>query len=175
MEQIDILDEEGSKTGKTDTIESLHKNGKWHKVVGIIIYDQDKNILMQQRALKEKSDPGKWDIAAAGHIGSGEKEVEGIKRELREEIGLSLKEDEVKYFMSYKKEVENDTVNKKHIEDIFIAQIDSRKIYEFKVQKEEVEQVKWLSVDKVKSLVENKKVKTREKMYKELFDYLNIK
>ena len=172
MELIDILDEEGNKTGKTATIEALHKNGKWHKVVGIIIYDQNKNILMQQRAIKEKSDPGKWDIAAAGYIGSHEKELEGIKRELKEEIGLSLKEDEIKHFMSYKKEVENDTVNKKHLEDIFIAQINSQNTTTFKVQKEEVEQVKWLSVDEVKSLVENKKVKTREMMYEELFNYL---
>lgn len=172
MERIDILDEEGNKTGKTATIEALHKNGKWHKVVGIIIYDQNKNILMQQRAIKEKSDPGKWDIAAAGHIGSHEKELEGIKRELKEEIGLSLKEDEIKHFMSYKKEVKNDTVNKKHIEDIFIAQIDSKKINKFKVQKKEVEQVSWLGIDEVKSLVENKMVKTRDNMYKKLFDYL---
>ncbi len=172
MELIDILDEEGNKTGKTATIGQLHKEGQWHKVVGMIVYDFDKNILMQQRALKEKSDPGKWDIAGAGHINSEETEIEGIIRELKEEIGLHLREDQIKFFMSYKKEVTKKDVNKKHLEDIFIAQIDSKKNHTFTLQKEEVEQVKWLKVEEVKDLVKNKKVKSRENMYEELFEYL---
>lgn len=111
MELIDILDENGIKTGNTSTIKELHKSGKWHKVVGIIIYDFNKKLLMQQRALNEISDPGKWDISAAGHVNSGETEIEEVKRELLEEIGLNLKENQMKLFMSYKKEG-NKTVNK---------------------------------------------------------------
>lgn len=76
MELIDICDENGKLTGKTITIDELHKSGLWHKVVGIIIYDSNKNILMQQRSLNEKSEPVKWDIAAAGHINSGETSIE---------------------------------------------------------------------------------------------------
>lgn len=112
MELIDILDENGIKTGNTSTIKELHKSGKWHKVVGIIIYDFNKKLLMQQRALNEISDPGKWDISAAGHVNSGETEIEAVKRELSEEIGLNLKENQIELFMSYKKEVNNKTVNK---------------------------------------------------------------
>lgn len=54
MELIDICDENGKITGKTATIDELHKSGLWHKVVGIIIYDSNKNILMQQKSLNEK-------------------------------------------------------------------------------------------------------------------------
>ena len=150
MELIDILDENGIKTGNTSTIKELHKSGKWHKVVGIIIYDFNKKLLMQQRALNEISDPGKWDISAAGHVNSGETEIEAVKRELSEEIGLNLKENQIELFMSYKKEVNNKTVNKKHLEDIYIAQIDAESINEFTIQNEEVEQVKWFSINELK-------------------------
>lgn len=173
MELIDILDENGNKTGSTSTIDELHKSGKWHKVVGIIIYDFNNNILMQQRSLKEISDSGKWDISAAGHVNSGETEIEAIRRELLEEINLNLEENQIKFFMSYKKEVSNKVVNKKHLEDIYIAQIDSKTIDSFKVQKEEVEQVKWISINELKKLIEKNQLKSRNNMYERLFEYLN--
>lgn len=172
MELIDVLDGKGNKTGDTSTIKELHKSGKWHKVVGIIIHDFNNNLLMQQRSLKEISDPGKWDIEAAGHVNSGETEIEAIKRELLEEIGLNLEENQINFFTSYKKEVDNKTVNKKHLEDIYIAPIDEKNINKFMVQKEEVEQVKWLSICEVKDLIQNGKIKSRKNMYEILFKYL---
>lgn len=175
MELIDILDENGNKMGNTSTIKELHKSGKWHKVVGIIIYDFNNNILMQQRSINEISDPLKWDIAAAGHVNSGETEIEAVKRELLEEIGLNLVKGKIEPFISYKKEVNNETVNKKHLEDIYIAQIDSENINEFMIQKEEVEQVKWLSINKVKELFLNNQLKSRDNTYKQLFKYLEEK
>lgn len=172
MELIDILDENGNKTGNTSTIKELHKSGKWHKVVGIIIYDFNKKLLMQQRSINEISDPGKWDISAAGHVNSGETEIEAVKRELSEEIGLNLEENQIELFMSYKKEVNNKTVNKKHLEDIYIAQIDAESINEFTIQNEEVEQVKWFSINELKELIQNDKLKSRNNMYEKLFKYL---
>lgn len=172
MELIDILDENGNKTGNTSTIKELHKSGKWHKVVGIIIYGFNKKLLMQQRSLNEISDPGKWDISAAGHVNSGETGIEAVKRELSEEIGLNLEENQIELFMSYKKEVNNKTVNKKHLEDIYIAQIDAESINEFTIQNEEVEQVKWFSINELKELIQNDKLKSRNNMYEKLFKYL---
>lgn len=127
---------------------------------------------MQQRSLNEISDPGKWDISAAGHVNSGETEIEAVKRELSEEIGLNLEENQIELFMSYKKEVNNKTVNKKHLEDIYIAQIDAESINEFMIQNEEVEQVKWFSINELKELIPKDKLKSRNNMYEKLFKYL---
>ena len=154
MELIDILDEFGNKIGKTSTIKELHTSGKWHKIVGIIIYDFNNNILVQQRALKQISSPGKWDIAAAGHVNSGETEIDAIKRELFEEIGLDLEED------------------KKHLEDIYIAQIDSNCIESFNIQKDEVQQVKWISINELKEMIKNNQLLSRSNLYERLFEFL---
>lgn len=170
MELIDVYDENGNLTGEKATIKELHRNGKWHKVVGIIIYDSNNNILMQQRALNEKSDAGKWDITAAGHIDTGENSIHAILRELNEEVGIQLSEKDIDFFLFYKKEVHNERVNKKHLEDIYIAKIDNIDISKLKIQKEEVNQIKLFSINEIKDLVYNNKVKTRDEMYKKLFD-----
>ena len=60
IELIDICDENGKITGKTATIYELHKTWLWHKVVEVIIYDSNKNILTQQRLLNEKLEHGKY-------------------------------------------------------------------------------------------------------------------
>lgn len=173
MELIDILDEYGNKTGNTSTIKELHKSGEWHKIVGIIICDFNNRILIQRRSLKEISSPGKWDIAAAGHVNSGGSEIEAIKRELFEEIGLNLEDNQIKYFMSYKKEVSNETVNKKHLEDIYISQISPININEFKIQKEEVEEVKWVSINELKDMMKKNSFISRDNLYERLFEYLS--
>lgn len=64
-EMIDVLDENGVKTGEVLTRKEVHRRGLWHKVVAIAIIDEQNQILLQQRSLNKDTDPGKWDIAAA--------------------------------------------------------------------------------------------------------------
>ncbi|MFT6192386.1 MAG: isopentenyldiphosphate isomerase [Polaribacter sp.] len=91
-ELIDILTPEGEPTGKTALKSEAHKNGWFHATVHIWLFTSDEKILLQKRALTKKVFPGIWDISVAGHIGAGEKIIEGAKREVFEEIGLQLKE-----------------------------------------------------------------------------------
>lgn len=49
-ELIDVLDENGNKTGKILTREQIHKKGLCHRIVVIAIIDAKGNILMQQRS-----------------------------------------------------------------------------------------------------------------------------
>ncbi|TXD53044.1 MULTISPECIES: NUDIX hydrolase [unclassified Polaribacter] len=89
-ELIDILTPEGKSTGKTALKSEAHKNGWFHATVHIWFFTSDEKILLQKRALTKKVFPGIWDISVAGHIGAGEKIIEGAKREVFEEIGLQL-------------------------------------------------------------------------------------
>jgi isopentenyl-diphosphate delta-isomerase len=91
-ELIDILTPDGEPTGKTALKSEAHKNGWFHATVHIWLFTSDEKILLQKRALTKKVFPGIWDISVAGHIGAGEKIIEGAKREVFEEIGLQLKE-----------------------------------------------------------------------------------
>lgn len=64
-EMIDVLDENGVKTGEVLSRKEVHKRGLWHRVVTIAIIDENNQILMQQRSYKKDTDAGKWDISAA--------------------------------------------------------------------------------------------------------------
>ena len=91
-EFIDILTAEGLPTGNTALKSEAHKKGWFHATAHIWFFTTDDQILLQKRALTKKVFPGIWDISVAGHIGAGEKILQGAKREILEEIGLELQE-----------------------------------------------------------------------------------
>jgi isopentenyldiphosphate isomerase len=94
-ELIDILTPKGKPTGKTALKSEAHKNGWFHATAHIWFFTVDQKILLQKRALTKKVFPGIWDISVAGHIGAGEGILEGAKREVLEEIGLKLKDEDL--------------------------------------------------------------------------------
>lgn len=91
MEYLDILDENGKLTGIKKDRNTVHKDGDWHKVVQIFVVNNN-NIMLQQRSLLKKSDPGKWCASASGHISAGENSIDTAKKEFREELGINLYE-----------------------------------------------------------------------------------
>ncbi|MDR0771551.1 MAG: hypothetical protein LBF15_00300 [Candidatus Peribacteria bacterium] len=70
MELIDILDDNGDFTGEIEEYELIHSLGKWHRTAHIWIINSKNELLIQKRSAMKKSNPNKWDISGAGHIGS---------------------------------------------------------------------------------------------------------
>ena len=50
-EYLDILDEQGNKTGKTKLRSEVHHDGDWHKSVHIWILNSKGDVLLQRRSL----------------------------------------------------------------------------------------------------------------------------
>ena len=91
-ELIDILSSTGEFTGKTALKSEAHLKGLYHQTIHVWFYTDDKKILLQKRASVKKVFPNLWDVSVAGHIGSGEKIETAAIREVKEEIGINLKE-----------------------------------------------------------------------------------
>lgn len=89
-EMIDVLDENGVKTGEVVTRKEVHKNGLWHRIIVVAIIDNNNQILMQQRSYTKDTNPGKWDISVAGHVSAGQTSVEAAIREVEEEVGIHI-------------------------------------------------------------------------------------
>ena len=94
-ELIDILDSEGNSTGKTCLKSVAHKYGYYHATVHVWFYTKDKKVLMQQRGFNKKTYPGLWDVSVAGHVHAGESVEEAAIREIEEEIGLKVLENQL--------------------------------------------------------------------------------
>ena len=139
-ELMDVLDENGNKTGEILTREQIHKKGLCHRIVVIAIIDAQGNILMQQRSKDKAQNPGKWDVTSAGHVSSGQTSTEAAIRETLEEVGIKVNEEELEYVLTYrnKENVEEDYIDDE-IYDCYIVKRDKIDLRDIKVQESEVE------------------------------------
>lgn len=150
MELIDILDENGNKTGETLGIREIHAREKYHKSVHIWIISNNK-ILLQKRSEKMYSEKNKWDISSSGHVNSKEDSIKAAQRELKEELGLNIKNDKIiKIFSSKIEEKENF-----EFRDVYIVkqEID---ISTCTVPNREVSELKWIDIEDYFKEIKNK-------------------
>ena len=153
-EKYDVLNEFGEFTGKTATRHECHEKGFWHRAVYGFVIDKNLNVLLQKRSSGKKLWPNKWDVTVGGHVEAGEFGRQAIIRECREELGIEVKESEVRYLVSsisiYEK---NDYINK-HFDECYLILKDIE-ISDFKLQKEEVADVKYFSKEELLKRIEN--------------------
>ena len=154
-EWIDVLDIEGNKTGKTCQKSVVHKKGLCHATVHIWFYSNKGKILLQQGAASKAIYPLLWDVSVAGHVNAGESLLAGAIREVKEEIGLIILENDlkkigvVKSFKSY-----NSGIIDNEFHNIFISEL-KEDIENLILQKEEVEALKTVSILRFEELLEN--------------------
>ncbi|MBW5445452.1 NUDIX domain-containing protein [Cohnella sp. CFH 77786] len=96
-ERFDIYDEAGHPIG-TETREEVHTVGHWHRTFHCWLVRRDREgrarILFQRRSERKDTNPGCYDITAAGHLTVGETPADAV-RELEEELGLSVRFEEL--------------------------------------------------------------------------------
>lgn len=172
-ELIDVLDENGNKTGEILAREQIHKKGLCHRIVVIAIIDEQGNILMQQRSKNKSENPGKWDVAAAGHVSSGQTSTEAAIRETLEEVGIKVNEKELEYILTYKNKenAEEDYIDNQ-IYDCYIVKRDKVDLKNIKMQESEVEQVKLCNLKEFNQIIENGNIMGRDELYKKIIEYL---
>lgn len=103
MELIDILDENGNKTGEVATKDEIYKKGLWHRSSHIWIENDNNELLVQKRNPNKQTFPNLWAISVAGHVDSGETSKDAAIRELKEEVNLDVEEDELKFLFTIKR------------------------------------------------------------------------
>ena len=105
-------------------------------------------ILLAQRAFTKKNGPGKWGPAVAGTVENGETYRKNIIKEAEEELGL----ENIKPIKGQKKRVFG-----KHnfFCQMYSLKID-RQIKDFKIQRDEVERVKWISKKELEQKIKSK-------------------
>ena len=145
MELLDVYDNDGNLTGKT--IVRGNKNAKLdegeHIAVGVIFIENDNGEFLIQKTSKEKG--GEFS-STGGHIDHGETPLSSIRREVEEELGINVDNEKIEEygFLSYDMPLRYLFYLKKNID-----------INEVVVQKEEVDYVKYMSIDEINKLINN--------------------
>jgi len=161
LELIDIVDENGIPNGIVEERGVVHKLGLRHSTVHTWIARKngdDYEVLLQKRAANKDSNPLKYDISSAGHIDADEFPLPSAIRELKEELGITVSEDEIKHVGIHKghrvKEVRGKTFDDNEISHVYLI-VKSIADEEFVLQKEEVMSVKWIELDRCIEEVKN--------------------
>lgn len=102
-ELIDVLDENGNKTGEVETKEEIYKRGLWHRSVHIWIENDKQELLVQKRNPLKNTFPNLWAISSAGHVIAGETSIESGLRELKEELDVDAKKEDLEFLFTIKR------------------------------------------------------------------------
>ena len=157
MEELfDILDENGNKTGKTKPRSLVHRDGDWHKSVHVWIVNNKNEILLQKRSPNKDSHPNMWDISSAGHLSAGDESVEAAVRELKEELGIDILPEQLKLIGTRKKagNFASLFVNSE-FSDVYLLRT-SVELSKLSLQKEEVSEVKYVTLDDFRNMIKTK-------------------
>lgn len=68
----------------------VHGNNLCHRAVHILIFNPAGEVYLQQRSRWKDRHPLRWDSSAAGHVVTAESYDETARRELKEELGVSV-------------------------------------------------------------------------------------
>ncbi|MCK5040318.1 MAG: NUDIX domain-containing protein [Candidatus Aenigmarchaeota archaeon] len=112
-----------------------------YRVSALWIKNSNGESLLAQRSFSKKHSPGKWGPAVAGTVEEGETYDSNIKKEAEEELGLKKR----LFKKAHKARVKT---KYNYFCQWYTATID-RKIEDFKIQKEEVEAIKWFSKEEL--------------------------
>lgn len=147
MEKHELVDINGNKTGKILThIEARDPsnvpNGYYISVVGVVIINENNEVLLQKRSRLKRANSNKWGICG-GKVDLGETPLDAGVRETLEEIGILLNKDELKFLSM-------NTNEKSHFTVYYVRKnID---VNECKLQEEELEEVKYFKIEQLQDL-----------------------
>jgi len=151
-EKFDVLNEWGEFTGKIATKSQCHKEGLWHRAVYAFIINNEGDILLQRRSCNKKRWPDMWDVTVGGHVLTGEFGREALIREVSEELGLEVSDDEIKYLVGSTSIDTSSAYINKHFNECYII-TKNVDLSEIVLQTEEVSEVKFFSLNDILNMV----------------------
>lgn len=119
-----------------------------YRVSALWITNSKKEILLTKRHHSKKHNPNKWGPAVAGTVEKGETYKSNIIKEAGEELGLK----NIKPKIGPKTKTDNEY---HHFTQWYLLNTD-KKIDEFKIQEDEVEEIKWFTFEEFKQNLQNK-------------------
>ena len=153
MEFIDIYDDLGQKSGKSEDKGEAHKKALIHRGICVWIMNSKREILLQTRS-SHVMFPNMLDISFSGHIQAGETSLDAVKREGCEELGVNIDTSNLQYLFSCRECGEIDGYFENEIDDVFLYRADIP-IDEYSFYDSEVKEVRYIPLDEFKIMVES--------------------
>lgn len=150
---IDVLNENGIRTGEVLSRKKVHEVGKYHRAVHLYLLDQSKRLLLQKRSNHVDHFPGMYSISLTGHVDAGESSYAAVRREVYEELGLCSKDLEIEFLFSFKQSI---TITPSYIDrqfnDVYLC-FHNFNIEEVKFDRTSVTELRLISLEEFASLI----------------------
>lgn len=167
MELLDVVDEWGVPTGETIGREQAHALGYRHRTAHVWLIrnaDTAPQILLQKRSDDKDSFPGCYDISSAGHIPAGVDFLPSAVRELQEELGISVTEEQLLFcgqcYDRYEREFHGARFTDDQVSNVYVLLCPSDWTEDsFILQKEEVSGVRWMDFEECRQAVGDNTIK----------------
>jgi isopentenyl-diphosphate delta-isomerase len=147
-EQVILIDENDNPIGLMEKIEA-HEKALLHRAFSVFIFNKKGELMLQQRAADKYHSPLLWTNTCCSHQRDGETNLEAGKRRLFEEMGFVTELKEVFSFI-YKAPFDNG-LTEHELDHVMVGYFDG----EPNLNAEEVESYKWMTLEDVKSDIEN--------------------
>ena len=165
-EKIDVLDTRGLMTGEVAWKSEAHQLGLWHRCIHCWIASPETSfsgpyLFVQRRAAGKETWPDRLDVTVGGHLGAGEKALEGGLREIEEELGLQITAGDLIPLGTRRVELKIPAGIDREFQDVFLL---VRSLFpgDLQLQKEEVAAVARLRLDDVEALCGGSEVLAEE-------------
>lgn len=152
-EMFDVLNEWGEYTGEVASRDRCHTEGLWHRAVYGFVIDKNENVLLQKRSANKKAWPNMWDVTVGGHVDAGEFGRQALIREAKEELGLDITDDDIKYLVGSTSIDTAKGINK-HFNECYMILKDVD-VSDIKLQEEEVSEVRYFSKAEILERIDN--------------------
>ena len=146
-EQVILVNENNEQIGLMPKLEA-HEKAILHRAFSVFIFNNDNELMLQQRALGKYHSPGLWTNTCCSHQRDGESNIQAGKRRLQEEMGFVTELEESISFI-YKAPFDNG-LTEHEFDHVLIGKFHENPI----INTDEVKAWKWMPLLAVKKDIE---------------------
>lgn len=144
-EILEIVDKFGATIGTASRSEIHGNPSLLHKVVHVLVFNENGELLLQKRSLTKDVAPGRWDTSVGGHISPGEDLITAAKREMEEEVGIVS--DNLRYLYSY--------IHSNAYESELVSTYSCTHNGPFSFNASEIDQIRFWKIEEIKNAIGN--------------------
>lgn len=146
-EKVILVNENDEQIGLMPKLEA-HKKAVLHRAFSVFILNSNGELMLQQRAAHKYHSPLLWTNTCCSHQRNGETNLKAGKRRLFEEMGFDCELKEIFSFI-YKAPFDNG-LTEHELDHVMIGEYEN----DPKLNKEEVNSFKWMTLEAVKNDME---------------------
>lgn len=147
MEEVILVNSDDQALGTMEKMEA-HRQGLLHRAFSVFVFNDNNELMLQQRALDKYHSGGLWTNTCCSHPRSGESIMDAGKRRLQEEMGFVTDLTHL-YSFIYKARLDNE-LTEHELDHVLIGKFDDAP----KLNMDEAASWKFISMDDLKKDIE---------------------